>query len=56
MQNFIIYSNLIIGVWLIIMALAIQTKNFRSALVFKIIPFFGGCSLIFNALKMLSIV
>ncbi len=48
--------SLITGLYLIISALALNTKNFSSSLVFKIIPFFLGCGCIFVALKLLNVI
>lgn len=41
----------LISVYLIIMSMILNTKNFISALVFKIIPFFLGVWAGFFALK-----
>ncbi len=30
------------GLWMITWALIMNTKNFTSAFIFKVIPFFGG--------------
>lgn len=55
MENMLIYSNLAIGGWLIFTALIGKTENLRSSIYFKVIPFFSGAILIFNGLKVLSI-
>ena len=47
---------LITGLYLIVSGLVLNTKNFQSALVFKIIPFFLGCGCIFIALKLLNVI
>lgn len=36
-----------IGVWQIVIALLTNTKDNKSAFIFKIIPFFMGCYCIF---------
>ena len=56
MHNLLIYSNLIIGAWMIFTALIMNTGNVASALIFKVIPFFAGAVLIFNGLKLLNII
>lgn len=37
------------GVFSIAMSFAMHTKNFHSALVFKIVPFFGGMAILVQA-------
>jgi uncharacterized membrane protein SirB2 len=56
METFIIYSQISIGIPMIIFALVMHTKNFQSAMVFKVLPLFSGLILIFNGLKMLGII
>jgi hypothetical protein len=56
MQSFLIYSNLITGGWFIITSLIMSTANIKSAIFFKVIPFFAGASLIFNGLKLLKLI
>jgi hypothetical protein len=41
------WTVLVSGVFLISFSLAVKTENFKSALVFKIIPFFLGLADIF---------
>lgn len=43
---------LISGVYLIIAGLSIHTKNLKSAIIFKIIPFFLGLTHLFYAAKL----
>ena len=47
---------LLAGVYYIVQALILNTHNFRSALFFKVIPFFFGASLIGIFLLMSGIV
>lgn len=54
MQEFIAYSNLIIGSILIIGALMVQTRNWQSSFLFKVVPMFSGLIILFNALTMLE--
>jgi hypothetical protein len=42
---------LLFGVWNITMSLVMNTKNFVSALIFKIVPFFGGLGLLYIGAK-----
>jgi uncharacterized membrane protein SirB2 len=56
MQSLLIYSNLGIGAFLVIVALLCSTANWQSSFFFKVIPFFSGAVLIFNGLKLLSII
>jgi len=56
MQLFIITSNLVVGSFLIFAALTLRTENLRSSIMFKVIPFMGGASLIFSGLKLLNII
>ena len=37
------------GAFSIVMSFAMHTKNFRSALIFKIVPFFGGMAILVQA-------
>ena len=37
-----IYGLLVVSILLVIMALTMHTKNFLSALLFKVLPFFSG--------------
>lgn len=56
MNDLLIYSNLIAGVFLIFAALMLSTKNAQSALFFKVIPFFLGLVLLFNGVKLLGFI
>ena len=47
---------LISGIWLVVSSLAVSTKNFASALFFKVIPFFCGVGCILSGLSMLNII
>ncbi len=38
------------GVLLIVFSLVNNTNNFQSALVYKVLPFFGGALLVFSSL------
>lgn len=42
------------GLWTILISMSIQTPNFRSALIFKLIPFVSGAILLFNQLKLMG--
>lgn len=37
-------------------ALVMQTNNFKSSVIFKVLPFTSGAVLLFNGLKLLSII
>ena len=53
------YTNiitLITGIFMIIFAFAMSTKNLRSALIFKIIPFFLGISNLAIAAKLYNLI
>jgi hypothetical protein len=56
MQNFLIYSNIATGAYLLVFALILNTGNLRSAVAFKVIPFVCGAALIFNGLKLLNLI
>ena len=47
---------IIIGVWQIVISFTVNTKNFQSALFFKIIPFLSGCYCIFYAILLSGII
>ena len=53
MQDFIAYSNLVIGSILMMGALVIQTKNWQSSFLFKVIPMFGGMILQLNGMSII---
>jgi ABC-type Na+ efflux pump permease subunit len=46
----------ILGVWQILISFIMHTKNVRSCLVFKIIPFFSGCYCVFYAMLISGII
>jgi hypothetical protein len=50
------WISLIAGIYFIILSLALNTKNFRSSLIFKIIPFFLGLGNIIVALNLFDII
>lgn len=52
MSNFINYSVLITAIWLIVTGLTMQTGNFKSAMLFKVIPFGLGMCCLFSAGKL----
>ncbi len=45
MNMFVSYMPLVASIWLLGVSLVINTQNFKSALVFKVIPFFMGLGL-----------
>jgi hypothetical protein len=49
-----LFAILCIGCYLLGAALIIHTRNFASALFFKVIPFFSGLFLVFYAAKTLG--
>lgn len=50
------YIFFIGGFYLTIFAIIIETKNFGSALFFKILPFFFGSCMIIFSMKQFSII
>jgi len=50
-EIFVIALTALAGVFLVSMSFVLTTKNFRSALFFKIAPFFFGCGLLLISLK-----
>jgi 1,4-dihydroxy-2-naphthoate octaprenyltransferase len=56
METFNIATLIIIGVYLIGGALIIKTSNFRSSLLFKVIPFFLGLGSLLVLNNLLKIV
>jgi len=56
MNNIYAWITLIAGIYFLINSFALNTKNFISALLFKIIPFFLGAGCIFVALKLFNII
>ena len=55
MQTFINVVPVVVGVWLIFTVFIIDTGNFLSAMVFKVIPFFLGMISLFCGLKLLNV-
>lgn len=49
-----IIINLVMGIYLILFALAAETEDFRSCIVFKLVPMLGGISLLLIGLKFLN--
>ena len=47
---------LITGVWMVTMCFITDTRNIRSAIIFKVIPFFLGISCIFVGSKMIGLI
>jgi hypothetical protein len=45
-----------IGVWHVISSFICHTSNAKSSLMFKVIPFFGGCFCIFYALYVSGVI
>jgi len=56
MDNICAWISLISGIYFIISTFILNTKNFQSALFFKIIPFFLGVGCIFVAIKLFDII
>jgi len=56
MNIFISYSNMIIGAAMIAFALIMTTSGLRSAVIFKVLPFFGGVILLFNGCKLIGLI
>lgn len=56
MEHIFIYILLVSGIFNIIITFITNTKNFISALILKIIPFFFGLSNIIFALYLLNII
>lgn len=46
------FSVLTAGIWMISISFITYTKNFLSACIFKLIPFFLGCLCLFSAGKL----
>ena len=51
MNTFLILAPLVTGLLLVGQSFYMDTKNFRSALVFQYLPFVCGCSMVFVAAK-----
>jgi len=56
MNNICAWISLMAGLFLIISGLSLNTENFKSALFFKIIPFFLGAGCLFVAVKLFDII
>jgi len=57
MINFINWVVLLYGAYsILLLALAMNTENFRSTILFKIIPFIGGISCIIIGLDRLEFI
>jgi len=54
METFILINLFVTGLFLIGFTFAMYTKNFISALLFKIIPFFLGLGCVFSGMKMIG--
>lgn len=50
------YSLLVFGMFFICMSFIVHTSNFKSAVVFKIFPFFGGVNCVIVALTNLNVI
>jgi hypothetical protein len=56
MVNLILWGLLVFGMFNIVMSFASMTKNFWSAVIYKVIPFVGGVSCIIIALNQLEFI
>lgn len=52
MELFIKLMPLIAGIYLVFMAIIMETENFISSLAFKVLPMFIGLGCLFSALKL----
>ena len=52
MEIFIKVAPLVCGVYMVGLALMLNTENIHSAIVFKVIPFFLGTSILFTGAKL----
>lgn len=52
--DFVNTMPFVTGVYLILIALLMNTENIRSAMLFKVIPFFLGVSCLFTSGKLLG--
>lgn len=55
MNTFYFYASGFAGAYLIFLSFLLETENFRSTTVFKIVPFFLGLASLLAALKMAGI-
>ena len=49
MEQVINLIVMLFGVFSIVMSFAMNTRNFMSAILFKIVPFFGGFAIMIQA-------
>ena len=54
MNLFIIITSGIAGLYLICLSFALNTKNYRSLFVFKIVPFFTGLACLLSVIKLIG--
>lgn len=54
MEIFINTTVLITSIWLLTSSQIMETKNFKSKLVFNIIPLILGLALLFSGLKLVN--
>lgn len=50
----LLYVQIVAGIWLISIALMMQTKNLKSSIIFKVIPFFLGTACLYAGSKLLG--
>jgi len=55
-NNIFAWISLATGLYIIMLVFAMNTKNFKSTLIFKIVPFFLGIGSIGVALKLFDII
>jgi len=55
-NNIFAWISLATGLYVIMLVFAMNTKNFKSTLIFKIVPFFLGIGSIGVALKLFDII
>lgn len=55
MNTFYFYATGFAGAYLIFLSFLLETENFRSTTVFKIVPFFLGLASLLAALKMAGV-
>lgn len=51
MENLINWISVLGGIYLIVLAFILETKNIQSAIAFKVIPFFMGMCILINMLQ-----
>ena len=52
MNDFMIYTPIVVSLYLFWMAFAMHTKNLTSAVLFQYIPFLSGLALLFVGVKL----